>query len=114
MSTIEDTAYEGNEYMWNYLSSPTNGATKYNNYAKGTILNDDPNITYVRNSAGTIQSGFTETQNYIPQIQNTIYKTWDGSTLIHSAMDPNGFCETNVQPASGYSWTGNGCEMRVD
>ena len=113
VSTIEDTAYESNETMSLNLSNPTGGATIATGQGTGTINNDDPNITYVRNAAGDIQPGFTEEESYVPQVPMTLYRTKDGTTVIHTAVDTD-YCDTSFQPISGYSWTGNGCEMRVD
>ncbi|GJL95671.1 MAG: hypothetical protein DHS20C05_20760 [Hyphococcus sp.] len=116
VSTTQENLYEANETLYLNLSSATNGATISDSQGVGTINNDDPNITYVRNSAGAIQSGFTESVTYNWRL-GYIHKTKSGSTVIHSAVnaiDGPGFCDTNYAPISGYSWTGNSCEMRVD
>ncbi|GJL95475.1 MAG: hypothetical protein DHS20C05_18800 [Hyphococcus sp.] len=116
VSTTQENLYEANETLYLNLSSATSGATISDSQGVGTINNDDPNITYVRNAAGAIQSGFTESVTYNWRL-GYIHKTKSGSTVIHSAVnaiDGPGFCDTNYAPISGYSWTGNSCEMRVD
>ena len=116
VSTTQDSNYEANETLALNLSSATSGATISDSQGVGTINNDDSPIVYVRNSAGVLQSGYTQSTTYNWRL-GYIHKTKAGSTVIHSAvnaLDGPGYCDTSVAPISGYSWTGNSCEMRVD
>ncbi|NOX81824.1 MAG: hypothetical protein GXP06_02320 [Alphaproteobacteria bacterium] len=115
--TIEDTIYEANETLYLNLSAATNSATISDSQGVGTINNDDPNIVYVRNAAGVLQAGYTQSTVYVWQLGGYLHKTKAGTTIIHSsvnAIDGLGYCDTSYAPITGYSWTSNGCEMRVD
>ncbi|MEQ8750291.1 MAG: Calx-beta domain-containing protein [Amphiplicatus sp.] len=112
VTTAQENTYEANETLYLNLSGATSGASIADSQGVGTINNDDANITYVRNAVGQIQAGFTEEATYNSHLDIWLYKTKSGSTVIHvSSID---HCDASVAPIAGYSWTGNGCEMRVD
>lgn len=118
ITTVENTYYEENETFYVNLSNATNGASISVPQGVGTILNDDPYVEYVRDPYGGLFPGYTQTLTYNWRI-GWGWGTWSGSTLIHHVVteeldEPDGYCYTWVNPISGYSWTGNGCEMRVD
>jgi YD repeat-containing protein len=114
VATIGENFFEPNETLTMSISGPTNGATISSATGTGTIVNDDANITYVRDDGGSIQPGYTETMTWSSKF-GYIYRTKTaGGTTIHTSMDQSlGYCNTGIAPISGYSWTGNGCEMRV-
>lgn len=117
VATIEDTTYEGaSENFYLNLSSATNGATISDSQGVGTINEDDPYTVYVRNVFGQLQPGFTESSNWSSGPDKYINRTKEGSTTIYLYLSDfeNEYCHTEVTLASGYSWTGNGCEMKVD
>lgn len=116
VSTTQDTAVESNETLYLNLSNATGGATIADSQGVGTI-NDDDTITYVRNSAGTIQSGFVEYwewEEIWPDYEVEWYWTdTTGTGWVHHSLG-GGYCDQNGTLNTGYSWTGNGCELRVD
>jgi len=117
VATTEDTTYEGaSESFYLNLVSATNGATIADAQGVGTINEDDPYTVYVRDVYGQLQPGFTESSNWSSGPDKYINRTKQGSTTIYLYLsDFEGeYCHTEVTLASGYSWTGNGCEMRVD
>lgn len=116
ISTTEDASYEANETLSVTLSGPTNGATVSGGPGTGTINNDDAPVVYVRNPSGVLQPGFTESSTWSAPLQKFIDRTKEGSTVIYQYNNEFGemWCVTSVTLASGYSWTGNGCELRVD
>lgn len=116
ISTTQETDYESNETVLVNLTNATGDSTISDSQGVGTINNDDTPITYVRNAAGVLQSGFTESSNWSSGLGKFIDRTKEGSTVIYMYTNDFGemYCNTGVSLASGYSWTSNGCELRVD
>lgn len=117
VSTTPDATYEANETLYLNLSNPTSGATISDGQGVGTINNDDPFIQYVRDYWGSLQSGYTQHTQEIPSLNAYIHRTKEGSFVIHTAVhefEGDGYCDQSGSLASGYSWTGNGCELRED
>lgn len=119
VTTTQDTTYESNEELYVNLSNPTNSASISVNQGVGvgTINNDDPYVVYVRDNSGALQPGFTQSINYSSHV-GWIWRTKVGASIIHMAVTANefdnGYCNQTFAPATGYSFTGNGCELRVD
>jgi|GEM_PF-3306723 len=111
VTTADDSVYEAIETFNLNLSSPTNGATITDSQGVGTLYDNDPAPIPVRNVAGVVQSGFHDVITDVPGFF-TIYETYETSSsqLIYLNADI-GFCVTSTTLTTGYSWTGNGCEM---
>ncbi|MEQ8176942.1 MAG: Calx-beta domain-containing protein [Amphiplicatus sp.] len=117
VSTAQETTYEANETLYLNLSTPTNGATIGDGQGVGTINNDDPFVQYVRDYWGILQPGYTQHTQEIPSLNQYIHRTKEGSFVIHTAVhefEGDGYCDQSGTLSSGYSWTGNGCELRED
>ncbi len=116
VATTEDTTYEGaSENFYLNLASATNGATISDGQGVGTINEDDPYTVYVQDIAGNPIPPYTHEETWNPNLEKWRSRIL-GPPVIYSYFSDFGeqYCVTTVALASGYSWTGNGCEIRVD